>query len=177
MSLGWFEIVGVFLCIGLSALYSGSETALTALGRTGAQKLLEEDPERHRALRLWIEHPYRMLTAILVGNNLANITASTLATGIAYGAFGASEGGSPGESVALALAITIGVMTFLILTIGEIAPKMLAKANAERWAIYAIRLVAMTDLFFRPVTFAYAKLTRKGLERAGVNPDRWGNSR
>jgi len=167
----WFEIVGVLVCVGFSALYSGSETALTALGKTGAQKLLEEDPTRNRALLLWVNHPYRMLTAILVGNNIANITASALATGIAYGSFGVSAGGAGEGAVAAAVAVTVGVMTFLILTFGEIAPKMFAKANAERWAVYAIRLVAVTDFLFRPLTLVYAKLTLRGLQAVGVNPD------
>ena len=171
----WFEIVGVLVCVGFSALYSGSETALTALGKTGAQKLLEEDPTRNRALLLWVNHPYRMLTAILVGNNIANITASALATGIAYGSFGVSAGGAGEGAVAAAVAVTVGVMTFLILTFGEIAPKMFAKANAERWAVYAIRLVAVTDFLFRPLTLVYAKLTLRG--RGGQPGLRWRHGR
>ncbi len=134
------DVVGILFCIVASALYSGSETALTALGRTGAQRLLKEDPRRNRMLNLWIDHPYRSLTAILVGNNIANITATALATKVATNVVGGETAG------AAALTAAVAVMTFLILTFGEIAPKTFSKAMAKRLARPAIRFVALSDI-------------------------------
>jgi putative hemolysin len=160
------DVVGIIICVVASALYSGSETTLTSLGRTGAQRLLNEDPRRNRLMGLWVEHPYRALTAILVGNNIANITATALATKVAASVVG-SDGTGASDAGALALTVAVAVMTFLILTFGEITPKTFSKAMSKRLAMPAIRFVYLSDLVFRPITVPYAWATRKGLEWAG----------
>jgi putative hemolysin len=158
------ELLGIFICILLSALYSGSETALTALGSTGAQRLLEDDPRGNRILRLWVDQPFRALTAILVGNNLTNITATALATDTSTRLFGQATGD---QDTAAALGLAIGLMTFLILTFGEITPKIISKAHSTRLAVPAMRFVALSYYLFFPITFLYVKAARFGLRATG----------
>ncbi|HDH10351.1 MAG TPA: DUF21 domain-containing protein, partial [Deltaproteobacteria bacterium] len=81
-------------------------------------------------MKLWIDHPKKMLTAILIGNNIANVFASVYATVIAQKIIGNSV-----------VAIAGGIMTLLILIFGEITPKTFAKQHANIIAPVAARLL------------------------------------
>ncbi len=121
----------MLVCLLVSSFFfAGTETALSSLGEARARALRERLGERGRPLDLWIEEPRRVLSALLLGNNLANIGATALTTQIALGLFGSA-----------ALAIVTGVMTFVVLVFGEITPKTLAREDAERWAVPCIRLL------------------------------------
>lgn len=109
----------VFLIL-LSAFFSGAEIALMTLNRYRLRNLVRH---RHRGARLaqkLLERPDRLLGVILVGNNFANITASSLATILALRLYGE-------KSVALAA----GLLTFVILVFGEVAPKTVAALKPE----------------------------------------------
>ena len=97
-------IEGLFLIVllGLSAFFSGSETALIALSRARADALAEAGRPGAWSLQRLKENPSRMLVAILIGNNLVNISASALATVLATRAFG-DEVRSPGELLDVSL--------------------------------------------------------------------------
>ena len=130
MDVPYSEFVAVLLCVGLSILFSGSETALNALGHSRLEKLLEKIAAggvRHRFLELWRDKRNDALTVILIGNNAVNIAASALATV----AFEKMFVGSAYSGFAVPLAIF--VTTFLILTFGEIIPKTFAQNNPERF--------------------------------------------
>ena len=127
------ESILIAVLILLSSLFSGSETALTSLGETRVARLLETlkaQGRRHRLLELWHTNPNRVLASVLVGNNIVNIAASALATDLSYKLV---TGGGPGSSREAALAVAVGVMTFLVLVFGEILPKTFAKHNAEKF--------------------------------------------
>ncbi|MDF1563540.1 MAG: hemolysin family protein [Deltaproteobacteria bacterium] len=119
----------ILLLVG-SFFFAGTETALSSLGEARARALRDRLGDSARALDLWIEQPRRVLTALLLGNNLVNIGATALTTEIALGLFGSA-----------ALAIVTGVMTFVVLVFGEITPKTLAREQAERWAVPCIRML------------------------------------
>lgn len=123
-------LASVAACLVASAFFSGSETALTSLGGTRTRQIIEGDPRAGRALALWADRPLEVLVTILIWNNLVNITASALASQIAESVLG----GADAHAIVSPLAVAIGVMTLLLLTFGEITPKTLAKANAERIA-------------------------------------------
>ncbi|GMV41248.1 MAG: membrane protein [Myxococcales bacterium] len=127
------EAILIAILIVLSSLFSGSETALTSFGETRIARMLETlkaKGRRHRILELWHTNPNRVLTAVLVGNNLVNIAASALATDLSYQLV---TGGDPGHGGEAALALAVGVMTFVTLVFGEIVPKTFAKHNPERF--------------------------------------------
>jgi len=90
---------------------------------------------------LWIEHPQKVLTTILIGNNIANIFASVDATVIAQTII---------QNNVLALAG--GIMTFVILIFGELTPKTFAKQNADLIAPALIRLLEPFYYIFYPFT-------------------------
>ncbi len=143
------EIVSVLVCILLSAFFSATETALTALSDTKVHRLLEKHPYAAALLKKWMVKPSLVLSTILIGNNLVNILASVLAAGIAHHYLGS-----------YADAAAVGLMTLIILIFGEITPKTYAKLNAERFALPAIIILRIFDVLFSPVAFVLSKISR-----------------
>ena len=119
------QIVMIFtfiVLISLSALFSMSETAFMSINKIRVKTLAEENNRKAILIRSLLEDQTRLLSSILVGNNLVNIAASSLTT-----SFVISILGNEGTGVALAT----GVVTLIILIFGEITPKSLATQNAE----------------------------------------------
>ena len=144
--MGEFAILLVLLI--LSGVFSGSETALIALSMGRVEALLKEGRFGAKALFSLKEDPSKMLTTILIGNNLVNIAASALATVIATREFG-----SIGPGVA------VGLLTLFILVFGEITPKSLATRYPERISLFiAVPLLAFMRLIF-PLVWAFGKFT------------------
>ncbi len=141
------EILGIFGSLILSAFFSASETALTALPYVKLRHLIEKDEEMGKRLKLWLDKPNRTLTTILVGNNIVNIFASALATDLAYSLF--KNGG---------MAIAVGGMTLLVLIFGEIGPKTIAKHNAEKFALKIMRPLTFFYYLFLPITLVLVKI-------------------
>lgn len=131
-----------------SFFFSGTETALTSLGEAKARQLRERLGRRGRVLTLWIEHPKKVLTALLIGNNLVNIAAAALTTQVALALFGSA-----------AVAIVTGVLTLVILIFGEITPKTLARENAEHLAVPVLTLLRPFYVLFFPLSWLLVKLT------------------
>jgi putative hemolysin len=128
----YFVVLGIL--IALSAFFSGSEAALTSLYRTGGRHLKEP------RLKELLAKPDRLLSTVLLGNNLVNVSASAIAThlsSIYYGKLG--------------LAIATGIMTFLILTFGEILPKSISLQNAEKRAKRIIKPIWYMSIVFYPI--------------------------
>jgi CBS domain containing-hemolysin-like protein len=126
----------LFVLLLLSAVMSGSETALTAVGKWKIRQLRDEGQDPNGAFALLEKDPTRFITTLLIANNALNIAATALVTRIALDlavGFGATE--------AVALAYATGVMTFLVLVFGEITPKSFAVHHA----------VAVSRLVIRPV--------------------------
>ena len=133
-------LIGLLL---LSGAFSGSETALVALSFARVEALVREGRAGAAALYELKKDPSRMLTAILIGNNLVNIGASAMATVIATREFGQA---GPG--------IAVGVLTFVILLFGEITPKSLATRYPERISLFA----ALPLLAFMRLTYPFVWL-------------------
>ena len=117
-----FEAIWILVCLFMSSFFSGSETSITAFGQLKAQHLVEQRKGKNsKHLILWMKHPARILSTILLFNNIFNIAASAQATVIATRYF---------ESQAVGIAT--GITTFLVLVFGEIVPKSFARAHYER---------------------------------------------
>lgn len=142
-----WEWIAILFCLLFSAIFSASETALTALSHAKINQMLDNEPNRFGMLRLWLDHPNRVLTAILVGNNLVNILASALATDIAQRIF-----------LKKGVAIAVGVMTLLILITGEIVPKTYAKYHAKQIAGLFFPLLRWFYRLFFPITWILSKI-------------------
>jgi len=119
-----FAFLIVFLVM---IFFAGSETALTALSRIRIKRLIAERIRATEGLSLWLQKPNRLLTTILIGNALAVIFASVLATSVAL-----DFSFSYGWSQKLAVGYGTAIVTVLILVFGEIMPKTYARKNAEK---------------------------------------------
>jgi CBS domain containing-hemolysin-like protein len=148
-----WEWASIAVCLVLSAFFSATETALTATPHYHIKKLVRDGLDPTRILALWTAHPNRVLTSILVGNNLVNIFAAALATDIALGIFAHSG-----------VAVATGAMTLLTLVVGEVLPKTLAKQHAERVSPWLARVLLLPYWLFYPLTWCLVKFVR-GLVR------------
>ncbi len=142
------KIIVLFVLLLLSGFFAGSETALIRMGRVKARSLLKSGVKGADTVQKLVNEPDALLTTVLIGNNVVNIAASALATSIAIEYFGVWGVG-----------IAIGVMTFLILTFGEIIPKTLAVYHAERFSIAVSKPLAILIFVLRPVTKVLSVMT------------------
>jgi putative hemolysin len=124
------EMLALFVLLCLSALFSASETAMISLSLARAESLMRESRRGGAALFKLKSEPQRMLVAILIGNNVANIAASALAT-----VFATRHLGSIGPGVA------VGVLTLVVLIFAEITPKSIATRHAERISLVVAPLM------------------------------------
>lgn len=140
----FYRIAGLAALLLLSAFFSGSETALTALGRIKLKTLLEKEDRDSSRIRCWAEDPNKFLAAILIGNNAVNIGASVLATYIAVEIFGG------GFSPAVAWGVTLS-LTAVVIIFCELSPKMFARENPEAAALKAILVLKALAALLSPV--------------------------
>ncbi len=138
------EIIIISVLIVFSAFFSLSETALLSVSKIRARHLAETGNKKAKILIKLLEYPELFLAAILIGNNIVNITASVLATDAALRFFGGSGTG---------LAIATGAMTLFILVFGEVFPKTLASRNAEYIALRIVNPITMIIGILRPIVW------------------------
>ncbi len=151
------EIFLLIILIIFSAFFSTSETALTSVSRIRMMTLQENGRSgASRVLKL-IENKDEMLTAILIGNNIVNIGASSLATSIALGLYGDAG-----------VAVATGVMTILVLIFGEITPKTIATAHAESISLATSSVILPLVRIMRPLILIFMKITDFLISLLGV---------
>ena len=140
----------LLLLIALSAFFSGVETAFVSLSDIRLKHLCEQEKKKSiiRVKRLK-ENSERLIITILIGNNLVNIAASSIATKVAIDIF-QSNG----------IGIAIGAMTLIILIFGEIIPKNIAMAKNEFIAVLAAPLIQLLEIILFPAIFFLEKTTK-----------------
>jgi len=135
------EIVILGLLILLSAFFSGSEIALSSIDKLTLKRLMREEKRGEKLYKL-LSSPYWLIT-ILVGNNLVNIGAASIATIMV----GSLVKGRPG----IVIGIATGLMTFFILVFGEITPKRYCYTHREKVALWVAEPVLIFSFIFFPV--------------------------
>ncbi len=156
-------VASLLIGLALSAFFSGTETALTALPFSRVNALTKRGGRATRwAWRVWSIRPHRVLTTLLIGNTVVNIAISAVATEIALDVFG-NKG----------IGIAVGITTLAVLTFGEVTPKSLARVDPEAFSRAVIVSVAALERVLAPVTvpllgFSHlvARLRRVSLESA-----------
>ncbi len=161
------QLIGLAVLLLLSAYFSASETALTSLGKLKMKSLMEKEKKKALLLSLWVEDPNRLLTTILVGNNIANVAASVLFTIILLRLLGPTATGR-------AAALSMGIMTFLILVFGEITPKTYARQHAEGIALRTIGLLKFLSWALSPLIKSLVFITNVIIRFSGGKMDRPG---
>ena len=145
------QLVQIFILVILlvgSGFFSASETALMAISKIDARQMVEKNMKGAKTVSKLIEDPNKLLGSILVGNNIVNIGASSLATVLATDLFGSSGAG-----------IATGVMTFLVLIFGEITPKSLSAQNSQKIACLVSRPIAIIVSVLSPIVTVLMMIT------------------
>jgi len=148
------------LLVILSAYFSGSETAMMALNRYRLKHLANEGHGGARRASRLLERPDRLLSVILIGNNLVNFTAASLATLIALELYGESG-----------VAIAPVVCTFVFLIFAEVAPKSIAAAHPEKVALPSSYILNLLLLSLYPLVWLVNGIANGILSLIGINHD------
>lgn len=143
-----WKIVILFISLFLSSLFSASETALMSLSKIRVEQMKKDGIKGSIRVDKLLSDPNRLLSSILIGNNLVNIAGSALMTSLAIDTFGNKGVG-----------IATGVMTFLILVFAEITPKSLAAKNSEKLSLKLSSFVYLNMLVVTPISIALSKIT------------------
>lgn len=155
-----FQIVVLVVLLLLSAFFSSAETALVTVNRIRMRTLAEDgNAKAARVLRI-TDDSGKMLSAILIGNNIVNLSASSIATSLAIRLWGSMGAG-----------IATGVLTLLILLFGEISPKTLATIHSERIALSYSGAIEMFMKVMTPVIYIINKLSTGLLLLLRVDPN------
>ncbi|MDO8841408.1 hemolysin family protein [Methanocalculus sp.] len=136
-----------FICLLLSGFFSGSEVALIAINRAKVRTLLTEGTKSAIALSELKENTDHLLITILIGNNVVNVSAASIATAIAIDYFGDAGVG-----------IATGVVVILMLIIGEIGPKTYASKHVDAVALSVARPILLLEKLLLPILWAYDRI-------------------
>ena len=136
------NIILLIILIALSSLFSCSETAFLSVNKIKIRNMAEEGSKKAKTIEKMLNNSDRLFSAILVGNNIVNIGASSLSTATIMSIFG------DGAEI---IAYATGIMTLLILIFGEITPKSLATKNADSLALTLTPFVKFTYVVATPV--------------------------
>lgn len=153
-SLMFIVLVGLLMT---SAFFSASETALTSLSKIRIKNMIEEKIKNAELIEKLVSNPNKLLSAILVGNNLVNIAATSLLTSLtlAY---------APKNGVAIATAIT----TVAVLIFGEITPKTFAAQNSEKVSLAVVKIINAIIFILTPAIWVLNIITGFMLKLLGV---------
>ena len=155
------QLVVLVILLALSAFFSSAETALTTVNRLRVRALVDDGDARAIVLAKVIDDPGKLLSAILIGNNIVNISASSIATVLATNFFGSAGAG-----------IATGIMTLLVLIFGEVTPKTMASLKAEKIALNYAKIVYVIMVVFTPLIFILDLLSGGILRLFGIDPDK-----
>ncbi len=156
-------IAVIVVLLAFSAFFSMSETAFTSVNQVRLKKMAKDgDKKAARTLKI-LENYDKFLTTILIGNNLVNIGASSLATVM----FGVILVGYASSTVSLTSTV---VMTIVVLIFGEITPKTMAKKNPEKYAIRMCTTIHYIEVVFTPFSWIFTKFTNAIGRNSGESP-------
>ena len=146
------KIVIIVFCIIMSAYFSATETAFSTFNRIRVKNLAEKGNKRAEKVIKLSENYDTLLSTILIGNNIVNILASSLATILFVDLL------KDGSLAEWSSAISTATLTIILLTFGEISPKTIAKKKPESFALFAAPLINALVYVFIPLTFIFKQL-------------------
>ena len=154
------QLVSLLILLGLSAFFSSAETAMTTVNKLRIKSLSEEGNKRAALLERIIEDKGKLLSTILIGNNIVNISASSLTTILTISLFGSN-----------AIGIATGIITLLVLLFGEITPKTLATMHAEKISMAYTPIIYALMHVLTPVIFLVDLLSKGILKILRIDPN------
>ena len=157
----YIQLLILILLIGLSAFFSSAETALTTVNKIRIRNLAEAGDKSAVTLTKVLEDQGKMLSAILVGNNVVNLTASSMSTTLAMNIWSNK-----------AVGVATGVLTLVILVFGEISPKTISTLYSEKISLKYAKFIYLFMTVMTPVIYAVNVLSYGFLRLVHVDPNR-----
>lgn len=142
------QLISLLILIALSAFFSSAETALTTVNTLRINTLADDGDGNAKLLKKIFNKHSKMLSTILIGNNIVNISASAITTVLANNVWGN-----------FAISIATGVLTFVVLIFGEIVPKTIATAHAETVSLKYAHVIYALIVIFTPFVFIIDKFS------------------
>ena len=154
------QTAAVLILVLLSAFFSSAETAMTTVNKIRIQSLAEQGNRNAILLNKVISNSGKMLSTILIGNNIVNMAASALMTTLTIQVFGN-----------LYVGAATGILTLSILVFGEITPKTLASIHSEKFALAYAKYIYALMFLLTPAVFFVGKLSNAIMALLGVDPN------
>lgn len=158
------SIIALIILVMLSAFFSSAETALTTVNKIRIRNLVDEKVKNAALVAKLNEDPNRLLSTILIGNNIVNISASALMTTFVTNRFGS-----------VAVGIGTGILTLVVLICGEIVPKTIATIHAEKISLRYAKVIYLLTRLLTPViavlnvvSGGFMKLIHMDAKRPGI---------
>ena len=159
-----FSLIAVVFCLLVSFFFSGAETGLTASSRARMTALENGGNVRAKLVNRLMESRDRLIGTLLLGNNIANIAASSLTTGVLFSWFGD-----------VGIFYATAIMTVIVVVFSEVLPKTMAINHPDRASLLVARPIAIFVTLFGPVTGAIERLVSGFLRLVGFKPDASGS--
>ena len=156
---GVIQLIIVIVLVLLSAFFSSAETALSTVNRVRMRALEDEGNKRAARVNRILENYSKMLSTILIGNNIVNLSASSLATTLAL-------------RISLPAGIATGILTILVLLFGEITPKTWAMINSDKISLAYSGIIYRLMQVLTPVIFVVDKLANGVLRLLHIDPNK-----
>lgn len=156
---GVMQFVALVIMILLSAFFSSAETALSTVNRVRLKGMADEGNKRAKTALYVLEHYGRMLSAILIGNNVVNLSASALATTLAI-------------QIHFTVGIATAVLTVVILLFGEITPKNMGMVNAEKLTLFYAPIILVLMKILTPVIVVIDFLAKGVMKLFHIDADK-----
>ena len=154
------RLIILILLLVLSAFFSSAETALTTVNKIKLKTMADDGNKKAARVLNVVTRPKKMLSAILIGNNIVNLSASSLATTLAIDIFGSVGAG-----------IATGILTLLILIFGEITPKSIATINSTSLSLLFAPLISGLMWLLTPIIIIINFLAGLCIKLFGIDPD------
>ena len=148
----WILVAILFVCVALSAFFSASETAFTSVNKVKLKTMMLNGSKRAKLAYTLAEDYDRLITTILIGNNIVNIAASSLATSLFLVLLN--------NQANLATTVSTVVMTIVILIFGEVSPKAIAKESPENLAMTFAPVLKLLCTIFTPFASLFSALKK-----------------
>ena len=156
---GVMQLIALIILVLLSAFFSSAETSLTTVNRVRLKTLAEEGNRRAKTALEVLDKYGKMLSAILIGNNIVNLSASALATTLAI-------------HIHFTVGIATAILTVVILIFGEIVPKNMAMINSEKMALLYASMISGLMKLLTPLIFVIDSLAKGIMKLVRVDADK-----
>lgn len=152
------QIIAILMLLAISAFFSSAETAFTTVNKIRIRSLVEDGNKKAEKVSKLLDNSGKLLSAILIGNNIVNIYASALTTTFVIHTFGNAATG-----------IATGILTLLVLIFGEITPKTAATIHAEKIVLAYATVISMIMTLLTPLIIIINRLSLLALKALKIN--------